>query len=379
MIRQGCEVVYAVESDMDRWDEYVRRRPEASLSHLYGWRSVIRNTYAHPTYYLMAVERKWPDTHADSKTRAASESVVGVLPIVHLRHVLFGNSLVSMPFLDGGGILTSTQEAEQVLLSEAMRLARYVGAHQLELRQESDRACCDELIARTSLALGMPLRTATSIDKVRMIRGLPCSASALMTSLKSKLRSQVHRPIKAGLTSRIGGLELLDDFYRVLLVNMRDLGSPVHSKQLMRETLCEFAEQARIVVVYLKDKAVASGIIVGFEKTMRNPWASSLREFSPLSPNMLLYFRMLEFACENGYSEFDFGRSSVGAGTYRFKEQWGAVPELLYWRHISVDDGLPDTGYSQKQRYRLAEEAWKRLPILLTQIFGPPIRKHIGL
>ena len=51
-----------------------------------------------------------------------------------------------------------------------------------------------------------------------------------------------RKPIKEGLTSKTGGAELLDDFYRVFLVNMRDLGSPVHSLKLMRQVLGEFSE-----------------------------------------------------------------------------------------------------------------------------------------
>jgi hypothetical protein len=46
---------------------------------------------------------------------------------------------------------------------------------------------------------------------------------------------------------------------------------------------------------------------------------------------MLLYSAVLEFACREGFKEFDFGRSSVDSGTYRFKLQWGAHPRQLYW------------------------------------------------
>jgi hypothetical protein len=69
--------------------------------------------------------------------------------------------------------------------------------------------------------------------KVRMILSLPDSSDALMKSFKSKLRSQIRRPVKDGLYSRIGSGELLDDFYFVFAKNMRDLGSPVHSRDLI--------------------------------------------------------------------------------------------------------------------------------------------------
>ncbi|MEZ5583585.1 MAG: GNAT family N-acetyltransferase [Candidatus Competibacteraceae bacterium] len=73
---------------------------------------------------------------------------------------------------------------------------------------------------------------------------------------------------------------------------------------------------------------------------MEIPWASSLRKYNSLSPNMLLYWSVLEFACKKGYRIFDFGRSTPGEGTYRFKEQWGAKPVQLYW-HYWLRGGRP--------------------------------------
>ena len=68
-----------------------------------------------------------------------------------------------------------------------------------------------------------------------MLLKLPATSTELMGSFKSKLRSQIRRPLKAGFTVEVGKSELIDDFYAVFLSNMRDLGSPVHSKKLFIE------------------------------------------------------------------------------------------------------------------------------------------------
>ena len=70
-----------------------------------------------------------------------------------------------------------------------------------------------------------------------MLLALPDSSQALMRSFKSKLRSQIHKPIKEGLKVRTGGQELVDDFYRVFVENMRDIGSPVHSRRFVEEVV----------------------------------------------------------------------------------------------------------------------------------------------
>jgi CelD/BcsL family acetyltransferase involved in cellulose biosynthesis len=94
---------------------------------------------------------------------------------------------------------------------------------------------------------------------------------------------------------------------------------------------------------------------------------------------MLLYLRILEHACDQGYAVFDFGRSSPGEGTYRFKEQWGAVPEPLYWHYVSLDGRMPEAENAGKARFETAARCWQRLPLIVTRIIGPRLRKHISL
>ena len=147
----------------------------------------------------------------------------------------------------------------------------------------------------------------------------------------------------------------------------------------MRHVLSEFPECSKIVAVYKDKEPVASALVVGFDKVLRNPWASSLRKYSSSSPNMLLYLRMLEFACDHGYRAFDFGRSTKGEGTYRFKEQWGASPVPLYWHYISLDGKLPNPENAGKEEFETATHYWKKLPLIVTRVLGPRIRKHISL
>jgi FemAB-related protein (PEP-CTERM system-associated) len=329
-----------------------------------------------------------------------ANSIVGILPLFRLKNILFGNSLTSLPFFDLGGILADDEETEKALLFEAIKFAKKLKVDDIELRQIeplSWLAHSSKLRApRWNKSNGIPqdkesskyiamsheltaMSYAIKSHKVRMLLDLPDSSEMLMKSFKSKLRSQIKKPLKEGLRPKIGGLELLDDFYNVFSVNMRDLGSPVHSKKLIRNVLEEFPEKARIAVVYKDEQALACSLVVGFNDTLQNPWASALREYSRLSPNMSLYWTMLEYACDNGYSYFDFGRSSTEEGTYKFKEQWGAKPIPLHWHYILLRREPIDTEPHEMSRFDKAIEYWKKLPVPLTKIVGPTIRKHIRL
>lgn len=378
-------------TDTHAWDTYVYNHPHATLYHLFSWKNVIEKTYGHKTYYLMAVQSDdrsgslvLQPSNLNNATNPNNRDnpinpVVGILPLVHLKQFFFGNSLISIPFFDLGGVLADDVIVEKALLSEAIKLGQQLKVKTIELRHTQPLLWLNETNSINSTDPSNPITYATKSHKVRMLLYLPESSESLMKSFKSKLRSQIRKPIKEGLDAKIGGLELLDDFYDVFSVNMRDLGSPVHSKKLMQNVLEECAGSAKIVVVYEGEEPVACSMIAGFKDTLENPWASALREYSRLSPNMLLYWAMLEYACDNGYKYFDFGRSSPNEGTYKFKEQWGAKATLLYWHYIPLNGQQLGEETSKKSKFEQAICYWQKIPVPITRIIGPMIRKQIGL
>ena len=106
------------------------------------------------------------------------------------------------------------------------------------------------------------------------------------------------------------------------------------------------------------------------------PWASSIRDYNALCPNHLLYWHALETAITEGAEVFDFGRSTPGEGTFKFKEQWGAEPVPLHWEYWLASGALPD--HSPKNpKFQLVIETWKRLPLAVANQLGPAIVRLI--
>jgi FemAB-related protein (PEP-CTERM system-associated) len=340
-------VHYLQPSEHQRWEDFVNAAPGAHAYHRAGWSSVIERAFGQQTYKLISED--------------PSGRVNGVLPLARLRSRLFGDFLVSLPYLNYGGPCAIDAETESRLVDEAVRLAREESVQHLELRLTAPE--------------GFGLHVKAS--KVSMRLPLAEDADSLWKSFPSKLRNQVNRPIKEGMVARVGGLEELDAFYRVFSINMRDLGTPVYSRAFFETVLREFGPDCRIVAVYYQNQPVASGFLVGFKDTLEIPWASSLRSVNRLAPNMLLYWTVLKYAADQGYRVFDFGRSSPDAGTYRFKEQWGAKPLPLYWHYWVRPGGkVPDLSPANP-KYRVAIDIWKRLPLSVTNLIGPAIVRNI--
>src|SRR5262249_38334220 len=195
--------------------------------------------------------------------------------------------------------------------------------------------------------------------------------------LDRKVRNQVRKAEKAGLTAEHGGLELLQCFYQVFARNMRDLGTPVYGMQFFKEVLSTFPDSTRIFVVRHATRPVAASVVSWHRDVIEVPWASSLREFNPHCANTLLYWQMLRFAVERGFPTFDFGRSTPDEGPFRFKRQWGAEPHELVWEYwMSSNNGIPDIS-PKNPRYSRAIALWRRLPLGLTTMVGPRVARGI--
>jgi len=342
------------------WDDYVIAHPEATCYHLTAWKRAVARAYERHSYYFIAWSRSLENSGAANQGK-----IVGVLPLFHLKNFLFGNHLVSLPFCDYGGVLADDKHVVRALVQRSTELSRELNNATVEFRN-IERVTSDRLI--------------TSSHKVRMVLELPGDSEKLWKSFGPKLRSQIRKPQKEGLISKIGGVELLDDFYKVFSFNMRDLGSPVHSKVLVKAVLEEFGESSKLQVVYRSKMPIGAGLILSFRDAVFIPWASTLKQFNPLSPNMMLYWNFLKYAADNNFLKFDFGRSSPEEGTYKFKEQWGAKPSPLYWQYASLKDTQQaSVNPLAKEKYSSLVSVWKKLPLPLANMLGPYIRKHISL
>ena len=200
---------------------------------------------------------------------------------------------------------------------------------------------------------------------------LAATTDEQFAAFSGKLRAQVRRPTKDGFSARMGGVELLDEFYRVFSVNMRDLGTPVYPKRFFANMLGVWCAAARLIVVERGGEVAAAGFLVRDRDSVEIPWASSLREFNRYGVNMLLYWEAIRYAIASGAAWFDFGRSSQDSGTYRFKAQWGAEPLQLHWHyHCGVSGHLPNLTPGNRN-YRLALAVWRKLPVAVSNRIGP--------
>jgi serine/alanine adding enzyme len=182
-------------------DEFVRSMPGARLCHMPVWTRMVEQAFGHKGYYLVA---------------RAEGRVCGVLPMMQVRSRLFGNRMISQAFSDYGGALAAEPAAQDALYTYATDLAR--------------RHRCGSIEFRNTAALPYDLHRRT--DKISLCLPLAPDPQTVWKGLRHKTRNRVRKAETAGLAVISGGAELLDDFYRVWTIRMRELGTPCYPRRL---------------------------------------------------------------------------------------------------------------------------------------------------
>jgi serine/alanine adding enzyme len=328
------------------WETFVRAAAGSTFCHAIAWRDIMENALGHECLYLGAWDR-------DGR-------LAGVLPLARVRSRLFGHFLVSVPFLNYGGPLGS-DEARSLLARRAAAIAEESGADLLELRSR-DR---------------FPTELSLNQRKVTVVLALPDDAEMLWKEgLPAKVRSQVRRPMKEGLEARFGA-DQITAFYDVFARHMRDLGTPVLPRSLFDAIAAAFGDDVLFGVVYRGTEPVASGCGFVWGDELEITWAAALREHSRVAPNMLLYWKFMERSVERGLRTFNFGRCTPGAGTHRFKRQWGGEDVPLPWLQWSKGGVSATPSPDGGRLFRMATEAWKRIPLPVAARLGPPLARRL--
>ncbi len=332
--------------DPSRWDAYVASIPEASSHHRWGWRDAIEETFGHKAYYFSAMD---------------SGHIKGILPLVHVKSRIFGNSLVSLPFFSYGGVLASTSCAAASLIDAAERLAVEVGAQHIELRQGSE----------------FPTTWTDHAPKVTMEVELPGTVQELSERLSSKMRKRIRFARKHGLDPQWGGPEALVNFYPVFAANMRNLGTPVYPRSWFENICRRFPGEIRILTLLEHGRPIASAYVSIFRDTVELPWAATLPESRDKFSSLLLYWTLLEWALESGYKRVDLGRCTPGSGNHDFKKRWDCSEKPLHWYYWLAPGATVPELRPDNPRYRMATQVWKHLPLTVANLLGPRIVRSI--
>ena len=328
------------------WDAFVTAAPSGSFFHRAAWAGVLERVFGHASHYVLAEQ--------DGAT-------VGVLPLTHMRTRLFGNRLVSTPFCVYGGPLTVEPEAARALEAHAETLRARLGAASVELRER--HATNSGWVTRSDLYV--TFRKPISGDHDRNMQAIP-----------RKQRAMVRKGRQNGLVSCCD--QDVRTLYRIYAESVRNLGTPVVPRRYFSALVEAFGDSMDVVTILDQEQAIASVMNFYFRDEVLPYYGGGTAAARHRAGNDFMYWEVMRRAAERGYRMFDFGRSKRGTGAFAFKHNWGFEPAELHYRYrLAPGSAVPDHN-PLNPKYRLFIAAWKRLPLPLANLLGPPIVRGLG-
>ncbi len=339
-------VLRTLDNEDPRWDRYVHKHESGSFFHQLGWKRVIERTYPAEPFYLY-VER--------------GDQICGVLPLFASGGKPFTRTLVSVPMGVTGGILADDQESALLLREAARAIAEREQLPYVEYK--SEKAVFDDL--KTKGDLYFTFRQEIYGDRDKQLKAIPRKTRAVLREAeRNHLKGEYNRT----------DLDAFHDFYALSLKN---LGTPLFPKELFVASLEEFPEHSDFVTVRQTGRIIGVVLNYYYKDTMLPFFAGTAPECRDVAINNYLYWYMLETGYERGFRSFDFGRSKVGTGAFKFKKHFGMqeIPLQYQYDLVSVAE-LPNVNPTNP-KYKKAIETWQKLPVELTKIIGPMISKRL--
>jgi FemAB-related protein (PEP-CTERM system-associated) len=337
--------VSTLDAETVEWDAFVRTSSEGTPFHLTAWKRAIERTFGLRAHYLIA---------------RTGGTIQGVLPLFEVRGLLGGRALISVPYAVYGGICAESHPVRRALAEAARELAQRCRAGYVELRQKRDQG-----LGLPTKSLYVTFARAISMDEEENARAIP-----------RKQRRMTRQGPKYGLRSTVGD-EYLDRVYDIYARSVRNLGSPVFPRRLFHAVAEEFGKECEVLAICHEERVVAGVVSLLYEDQVLPYYGADLRERQLPGAADFMYWELMCHAARSGYRVFDFGRSREGTGPCEFKRHWGFEPVPLPYQYIMLrGDRLPELSPSNP-RLRIATEAWKRLPLAVTNVVGPLITRYL--
>ena len=333
-------------SAVAQWDAFVKACPDATFFHRAGWQNILQDVFRHHTFFLLA---------------RTQQGIEGVLPLAQVKSLMFGHSLVSLPFAVYGGVAASNPEAALALESHAQELARGLGVAHLELRNVNPRHA------------DWPAQDLY----VTFRKALLDTEEANMLAIPRKQRAMVRKGQKNGLASAVdAGVER---FFPLYADNVHRHGTPALPKAYFGRLLQEFGADAEVLTVQSNDgRALSSVLSFYFRDEVLPYYAGDDVSARDQAANDFKYWELMRRACARGLQTFDYGRSKQGTGSFAFKKNWGFEPHPLRYEYcLYKRDSVPQNNPANT-KYKLLIEAWRRLPIGMANWLGPFVVRSLG-
>lgn len=352
----AIEIAYASEADAENWDRLVESHPEGRYCHLWGYRRALENACGYRCIYMKI---------------QSSGRLIGIFPAIKTRR---RGWMISQPFNEYGGPLTLklSVEASSQLSHHLVETAKREGCKAIEIRGGIG---CEEISDRPEWKR-IPLHSYAVLD-------LGNSDHIWKNVITYEARKGVNKARHSGLVAEVrrGSQAIESPFYDLYLLSMKRLGVPPHSIRFFDELAAGIGD--RLVASWVLDGGKPAAILLGAVTGARVHIfvIASRPEAWAKRPSDLAHWELIQWACRQDFKVFDFG-SARYKGQIQFKKKWGVEFRDYGFYLVGPAETISrmeiQSVKTSSRSMSLLADLWRwGVPIPLTRLLGPPIRRYL--
>ncbi len=166
------------------------------------------------------------------------------------------------------------------------------------------------------------------------IRGM--THDEMLEKLGRKTRYYVKMPFERGVTCKYGGVEMLDDFYKIYEETGLRQQFTIRPEKYLRDIVTSFGDNARLYMCYYNGMPLAGAITLNYAGKCEYVYGCSSGERRELYATYALQWRMIQWALDTRCAIYDMGGICVDPAenrhlysVYQFKKKFhGEVVEF---------------------------------------------------
>lgn len=330
------------------WNELVDKSDYSKMYHLRQWGTLLEEVQGHRLVYL--------------------QKDVGVFPLAHVKSLIFGDRLISLPFADYGGPCALDKETAEQLIVECAEIAQQLGVDFIEIR------CPDSQYFDTLDKCGFQRRD----DYLTFMLRLDRKIEELWKGIGDKNRNMVRKAERSGIQiMQATDKADLKAFYILYRKTMKKLGSPPQPYKFFEKMWDLFYPQNLIMpLAKYENRYIAGGLFFLHNGIIHHAYGCSLKEYLQLAPNDSIQWHVIRWGNEHGYKQLDSGRTRENEGTILFKKRWGGEPVKMPYFYKSYKK---EVNQRPEVQYKWMSGLWRKyMPQFLANRIGPWIIKQVG-
>lgn len=327
---------------LDNNDHLIFHRPE--------WKDFTEDTFL--------IQMKYLGVEDDDKVQF-------IFPFGIINSSLFGNRLISVPYIEYGGFAGKKNYIQYV--------TNYI---------KDNYGDYDYLLVRE----GVPKQYMVDngfqkVDEAKRFTLKLENPGKMWEKVHKMKRKAVRKAENMGVTVRNVGVSEVSRFYKLYKKHMKKYRSPAFPIKYFDNFWYHMVDKGlgKCLGAYLDGHLIAA--LLGFTYRDKVHITISVADdhYLEYRPNDLLHWEFINWASEEGYKLFDFGLAREDTGPFSFKEKWGGEIKDLNYYYLYLSKKKAVDFNPNNSGFKFLEWGWGLAPSFVTAKLEKKIRRELGI